>query len=352
MLFADFFNYIMNLDGDMVPRHLQAPALTYTSPPLPVAIDATPESHQSDIVIDSLRSAASAGNCTAETMHCHIPFHVPEDAFEGDSTVGIIIYGGGAVDPRSYSVLARLLTTRYGLPSVIPVFANDLAFDFIGCDTGRIQLAAAEFPNVKQWVLVGHSFGGVGASYDLWARQKADDASAVAGLVLLAADVAAVPTCGPSITFSDSDLPMASLVASNDLILNMTRYEENLFRLPNATTQFMDILGGNHGGFAAYDASGRLENLGQTDGVATIPQNLQWDFTVSSIASVVSRAIGPDNMPVPVLSDEGDLLPPSDTSAACFSRGNAGGALACTLLWSFLALRRHLFQFIDSVDSQ
>ena len=143
-MFADFFNYIMNLDGDMahVPRHLQA-ALTCTSPPLPVAVGATPDSYQSDNVIDSLRSAASAGNCSAETMHCHIPFHVPENAFEGDSTVGITTHGGGAADPRSYSVLARLLTTRHGLPSVIPVFANDLAFDFVGCDTGRIQLAAA-----------------------------------------------------------------------------------------------------------------------------------------------------------------------------------------------------------------
>lgn len=112
--------------------------------------------------------------------------------------------------------------------------------------------------------------------------------------MLLAADVAAVPTCGPDITFSDSDLPMASLVASNDLILNMTRYEENLFRLPNATTQLMDILGGNHGGFAAYDASGRLENLGQTDdrvysGILQYLQSHLWFLVRSALTTCLFR---------------------------------------------------------------
>ena len=258
----------------------------YTSPPLPIALDVTPEAYRSDDVIDAMRALAGTGNCTATENRCHIPFPTPEDLYDGDSQVGVVLYPGGLVDPRGYSVIANLLTTRYGLPTVIPVFNSDLAFTFGTCDSGRLDLAKAEFPQVVKWVLAGHSFGGIGASSDMWSRLNEGDESA-AGLAMLAADIRPDIGCG-IIDFSDVDLPMASVTGSVDGVLNFTRWEENTVYLSNAT-QMLDIFGGPHGQFGAYDDSERFAILGQTDGEALIPASIQWDLIAASIASVASR---------------------------------------------------------------
>ena len=258
----------------------------YTSPPLPIALDATPEAYRSDNVIESIRAAAGAGNCTATDNRCHIPFPAPESSFEGDSKVGVVFYGGGLVDPRGYSVIAHLLATRYGFPTVIPIFDGDIAFTFGTCDSGRLDFAKAEFPTVEKWVLAGHSFGGIAAMSDMWDRWNNGDDSA-AGLAMLAADIRQDIGCG-DIDYSMVDLPMASVIGSVDGVLNATRWEENKVLLSNAT-QLTEIYGGNHGLFGAYDDSERFELLGQTDGDALITPEVQWDLIVSSIASVASR---------------------------------------------------------------
>lgn len=56
--------------------------------------------------------------------------------------------------------MAQIVSQRYGMPVVLPIFAADLAFQFGTCDTGRLDFAQAEFPQVEKWVLAGHSFGG------------------------------------------------------------------------------------------------------------------------------------------------------------------------------------------------
>lgn len=286
-------------------RHLQE-FPDYTSPPLPLALEATPEDFRDDVVIDDMRAVAAAGNCSSTDNACHIPFAVPDGAFDGDSKIGVVLYGGGLVDPRGYSVMAQLLATRYGFPTVIPVFAGDLAFVFGNCDSGRLDMAKAEFPQVEKWVLVGHSFGGIGASSDMWERWNAGDESA-AGLVMLAADLRNDIGCGDE-DYSLTDLPMASVTASLDGVLNATRWEGNKIYLSNAT-ELVNIYGGNHGYFGAYDYSLRSEVLGQTDGEALIPPQVQWDFVASAIASVAART----GAPMPVRNLEGpEEIPVSD----------------------------------------
>ena len=265
----------------------------YTSPPLPIALDATPEAYRSDDVIDTMRALAGSGSCSAAENRCHIPFPTPEGLFDGDSQVGVVFYPGGLVDPRGYSVIANILTTRYGLPTVIPVFNSDLAFTFGTCDSGRLDLAKAEFPQVEKWVLAGHSFGGIGAMSDMWSRWNDGDESA-AGLAMLAADIRPDVGCG-FIDFSDVDLPMASVTGSVDGVLNFTRWEANTVYFSNAT-QMLGIFGGTHDQFGAYDDSERFALLGQTDGQPLIPESIQWDLTAASIASVASRT----GVPMPV----------------------------------------------------
>jgi len=264
----------------------------YTSPPLPIALEATPEDYRSDAVTDEMRAVAGAGNCTATEDRCHIPFVPPADGFEGDSQVGVIFYPGALVDPRGYSVVANLLATRYGFPTVIPVFNGDLAFTFGICDSGRLDFAQAEFPSVEKWILAGHSFGGVAAMVDMWSRWNEGDERA-AGLVMLASYIQSVG-CG-DIDFSNTTLPMANVFAYNDEIVNITNWEQNQVYLSN-NTEHTKIYGANHGQFGAYDDSGRFEALGQVDGEAVIPSFVVWDFIGASVASVASRV----GVPMPV----------------------------------------------------
>ncbi|CAB9508482.1 Inherit from bactNOG: Carboxymethylenebutenolidase-related protein [Seminavis robusta] len=265
-------------------RELQA-LPDYTSPPLPIALEATPEPYRDDAVIDEARAIAAAGNCTVDGNRCQIPFTVSPTLFPEPSKVGMIFYNGGLVDPRGYAPIADIVADRYGIPTVMPIFEGDRAFSFGLCDSGRLDLAKAEFPDVEKWVLAGHSFGGIAAMSDMWQRMEAGD-DAAAGLVMVAADIQQLG-CG-DIDYSNSSLPMASLTGSLDGVLNMTRWEQNTIYL-SPETEFMDIYGASHASFGAYDASERFELLGQTDGEPLVPSSIVWDLTAAAFAHVASR---------------------------------------------------------------
>jgi hypothetical protein len=198
---------------------------------------------------------------------------------------------------------------------------------------------------------MGHSFGGTAAAADLWAiansngsNHNASSASspptldAIAGLALLASDVGPVPPCG-NIDFSNLGFPVALVTASNDLIQNKTRFEENLANVPPNNTLLVDVLGGNHGGFGSYNASDRVEILGprQVDGPMQIDPTVQWDLSAAAAANVASMsgAEFPQQVAVPAPS-------PSATSGGkpsfCFFyAGSSSWALVVALS---LMLRR------------
>jgi hypothetical protein len=102
----------------------------YTSPPLDVAIQATPELYRSDEVVQVAGDLDAAGNCTIDGNRCHIPFPVDETLFEAPSKLGVIFYNGALVDPRGYSSIVVRVNERYGLPVVMPIFERDFAFTF------------------------------------------------------------------------------------------------------------------------------------------------------------------------------------------------------------------------------
>ncbi|CAJ1968417.1 unnamed protein product [Cylindrotheca closterium] len=228
-----------------------------------------------------------------------------------ESKIGVVLYGGGLVDPRGYSVLAERLASRYGFHTVIPIFAADVAFAFGTCDSGRLDMAKAEFPLVEKWVLAGHSFGGVSAVVDSWSRFNRGD-EALGGVALMAADIQQNLGCG-EIDFSNSTLPMTSISGALDGVLNMTRYAANQQFLSPAT-QSLDIFGGNHGNFGSYDGSERVAVLGpgQNDGTSLIAPEIQWDLSVAAIAHVASR-MGVE-MPIKLSMEEDDTMMNNDTS--------------------------------------
>lgn len=90
--------------------------------------------------------------------------------------------------------------------------------------------------------VAGHSLGGVVASLDAVTLQKENH---LAGLILFAS----YPD--KSVDFSSSNIPVLSIVASNDKILNWEKYEASKSRLPKSSEELM-IEGGNHSGFGMY----------------------------------------------------------------------------------------------------
>lgn len=240
---------------------------------------------------------------------------------------------------------------------VIPVFDRDLAFVFGKCRSGRLELAQAAFPDIDKWLLVGHSFGGVAAMTDVWVEitqmdNDSNNSNDIAGLVMLASDVQPLLCPGSFIDFSaatntTTDLPMAAVTASEDQILNTTRWEENKQYLSSTTTTFVVIEGGNHGQFGDYNDTLRTPLLGQVDGEATISKYTQWDLTVDAIMNVAYQSgldlprfvsdIENDN----VSSSSSTMAPTFDrSSAACSKLGSATQmmpwfVLAVSFLWAW-----------------
>lgn len=239
--------------------------------------------YRDDAVIDAGREADANGTCFEDISACQIPFVPSVDS----PRVGVVFYGGGLVDPRGYSPIAKDLAERYGIAVALQIFDSDVALDFGSCDTGRVKLASELFPSVEKWTLAGHSLGGVAAQVDTWSARNDTDTK-IGGLALLGSYVGPGAGCG-EITFASTNLPMASVNASLDLIINSTNFQSGQALLPVNDTFHMEILGGNHGQFGSYDASERFEVLGQIDGNATIPETVQLDLSASAIAHVASR---------------------------------------------------------------
>jgi pimeloyl-ACP methyl ester carboxylesterase len=201
--------------------------------------------------------------------------------------LGVVFYGGALVDPRGYSPVAKMVSERYGMAVVIQIFEDDIPLKFGSCNTGRLDLASKEFPYIEKWVLVGHSLGGTAAMTDVWTLMN--DTNRIAGLVLLASYIRDDIGCG-EIDFSSTSMPMASVNASLDGVINATNFLAGQPLLPINDTFHMEILGGNHGHFGSYNDSERTTLLGQMDGNATIPEKVQQDLAVGAIANVAARS--------------------------------------------------------------
>jgi hypothetical protein len=121
---------------------------------------------------------------------------------------------------------------------------------------------------------------------------------------------------------------VALVTASNDLILNRTRFEEDLANVPAANGTFrVDVLGGNHAGFGSYDAAGRVAALGpdQADGPMQIHPRVQWDMSAAAAALVASMsgAALPEPAPAPAPAPS-----PQGTSGGSHHLGSSPWAIA------------------------
>lgn len=148
----------------------------------------------------------------------------------------VIFYPGALVEPASYSVWAEQLA-KSGYSVAIAKMPLDLAI-LSGNKADKIK---EDFSN-RNYVIGGHSLGGVMASR--YANQHSSDKH-LKGIFFLAS----YPD--EKGTLAKTTLPVLSLTASNDKVLNQKAYESAKEYLPEQT-EYVSINGGNHGGFGSY----------------------------------------------------------------------------------------------------
>jgi pimeloyl-ACP methyl ester carboxylesterase len=164
--------------------------------------------------------------------------------------MALVFYPGGRIDYRSYAAPLRKIAAEGYLVILMPVRLN-LAF----FDTNAADRAIAAFPEIRQWVVGGHSLGGVAAAayagrampenldgVILWASYPADN------------------------TLRHTGLKVLSIYGSLDMDV-VDRLKTSRANLPE-DAEFVVIDGGNHSQFGHYglqpgDAKATITRLEQ-----------------------------------------------------------------------------------------
>lgn len=178
---------------------------------------------------------------------------------------GIIFYPGALVDSASYSIWAKQVAAAgydvylLKVPLDLAVLAGDRPTDIIKTHSSQ------------RFIVGGHSLGGVMA-----ARFTAKNSKQVEGLLLLAS----YPDKKGNL--ESSKLSVLSLTASNDKVLDWENYDDARQYLPESTTTYEEIEGGNHAGFGSYGAQ-------KGDGKRTISNDEQQTEVAESIVEWLEK---------------------------------------------------------------
>lgn len=148
---------------------------------------------------------------------------------------GVILYPGGRVEPMAYAYYAEQVA-REGYLVIIPKMPFNLAL--FGVDKAKEWLQA--YPEVTNWIVGGHSLGGVSAASFAYSHLDTID-----GVIFLGAYPASYNN------FATIQLNMLILSASQDGLT--TPGELDQFKhLFSTETKHVVIEGGNHAQFGMY----------------------------------------------------------------------------------------------------
>ena len=178
--------------------------------------------------------------------------------------VGLVLYPGARIDPRSYAPVAVMIAER-GSVVVVPPMLFNLAV----LSPAKAADIIAGYQGVRVWVVGGHSLGGAMA-----ARFARLNPKTVTGLVLWAA----YPSSTDSL--AGSSLAVLSVTGTRDGLATPAKIMAARTLLPASTT-YRPIEGGNHAQFGAY---GR--QMG--DNAATIAPQEQWARVAQATADFLA----------------------------------------------------------------
>jgi alpha/beta superfamily hydrolase len=154
---------------------------------------------------------------------------------------GLLFFAGAMVDPRAYAPLMRQVAEA-GHPVLLIRLPRRGAFG--GADgpevLNRAVTATLSAPAVRNWVVAGHSKGGLVA-----ARLARTAAPSLVGLVLIG-------TSHPrDFSLANTRLAVTRIYGTRDTVADVEKLEANRTNLPAVITD-VRIDGGNHSQFGSY----------------------------------------------------------------------------------------------------
>ena len=149
-------------------------------------------------------------------------------------STGFIFYPGAKVEASAYATMAKEIAAN-GYTVIIAKMSFNLAI----LSPNRADHIIDNHKDIDTWVIGGHSLGGV------MAADYALENEEIKGLVLLAS----YPQSKTDLT--NTPIKVLSLWGSNDQVADLTKVNEAENVMPS-DADFIEITGGNHGGFGDY----------------------------------------------------------------------------------------------------
>ena len=150
-----------------------------------------------------------------------------------DADIGIVFYVGAQITPDAYiPLLARIAEQGYAC------FVPNLTFNMAALEPKAADDIISAHPEIKSWILAGHSMGGLTAS-----GYADDHRDTVDGLILVAAYA--------NRDMSDAGLPVLAVFGDTDGVMNKKLYDKRLAWNPSDFEGHI-IPGANHAQYGDY----------------------------------------------------------------------------------------------------
>ena len=204
-----------------------------------------------------------------QSAYCNTVLSIGDDGgveilpLNEDAATGLIFYVGAQIKPDAYiPLLARI--AEHGYACFIP----SLPFNMAALEPSAADNIIPAHPEIRSWILAGHSMGGLTAS-----GYADDHRDSVDGLILLAAYT--------NRDMSDADLPVLAVIGDADGVMNKDLYDKRLV-WNSADFEEHILPGANHAQYGDYGEQPR-------DNDAKIPAEEQQAQTVEIILDWLNR---------------------------------------------------------------
>lgn len=178
--------------------------------------------------------------------------------------IGFIFYPGAKVEASAYAPMAKEIASK-GYTVVIAKMTFNLAI----LSPNKADEIIRKNNEISNWVIGGHSLGGV------MAADYAEKNNKIEGLVLLAS------YSQEGRNFTNRNIKVLSLWGDNDKVADLNKVKKCKDSMP-IDSEFKEIKGGNHGGFGDYGYQ-------KGDGEAAISNEEQMNVASDEIVRLLNK---------------------------------------------------------------